>query len=84
MSSVTTQVSYIRLGYCSISKSLWSISHLHCIGNFFFAAPPTIVKFPENGIVLAEKGDEVSLSCVGEGKPEPVITWTRVVCMHTL
>ena len=44
-----------------------------------FAAPPTIVKFPENGIVLAEKGDEVSLSCVGEGKPEPVITWTRVV-----
>lgn len=41
-------------------------------------APPTIVKFPENGIVLAEKGDEVSLSCVGEGKPEPVITWTRV------
>ena len=46
-----------------------------------FSAPPTIVKFPENGIVLAEKGDEVSLSCVGEGKPEPVITWTRVVCM---
>jgi hypothetical protein len=47
--------------------------------SFDHAAAPTISKDPENGILLAKKGDDVTLSCLGEGRPLPEITWTRVV-----
>jgi len=40
--------------------------------------PPSIVKTPSNGLVKADKGDDVTLSCVGSGNPKPVITWTRL------
>ncbi|XP_059095323.1 lachesin-like isoform X2 [Tigriopus californicus] len=40
-------------------------------------APPQITKQPANGLLLAQKGDTVTLSCKGQGKPEPKITWTR-------
>jgi len=40
--------------------------------------PPSIAKTPSNGLQKAHKGDDVTLSCIGSGNPEPVITWTRL------
>lgn len=40
--------------------------------------PPSITKTPSNGLYEAHKGDDVTLSCVGSGKPKPTITWTRL------
>ena len=49
---------------------------------FFFADPPSITKTPSNGLYEAHKGDDVTLSCVGSGKPKPTITWTRLVRLY--
>eukprot|EP00095_Tigriopus_kingsejongensis_P001599 maker-scaffold317_size209118-snap-gene-0.9 protein:Tk01599 transcript:maker-scaffold317_size209118-snap-gene-0.9-mRNA-1 annotation:"GF16716" len=40
-------------------------------------APPQITKHPANGLLLAQKGDTVTLSCQGQGSPAPKITWSR-------
>lgn len=40
--------------------------------------PPSITKTPSNGLYKAHKGDDVTLSCIGNGNPKPVITWTRL------
>ncbi len=37
------------------------------------------MKTPSSGLLLARKGDQVTLSCQGEGNPKPTIKWTRVV-----
>jgi len=39
--------------------------------------PPKIRRFPDDGRVQARKGDAVTLECLGEGNPTPIITWSR-------
>ena len=46
---------------------------------FIISDPPSITKTPSNGLYKAHKGDDVTLSCIGNGNPKPVITWTRLV-----
>ena len=46
---------------------------------FFISDPPTIEKTPKNGLIKVFKGDDIFLSCKGNGNPKPKITWTRSV-----
>lgn len=41
-------------------------------------APPTITKSPSNGLLKVDKGDSVTMSCYGQGKPKPKISWRRL------
>jgi len=41
-------------------------------------APPEISKTPRNGLIVAKKGDTVSMKCIASGDPMPTVTWTRV------
>jgi len=40
--------------------------------------PPTIIKDPSNGHLPVLKGDSVTMSCYGEGRPKPTIKWQRL------
>jgi len=39
--------------------------------------PAKVRRFPEDGRVLARKGESLKLECLGEGNPTPIITWSR-------
>ena len=41
-------------------------------------APPEITKTPQNGLILAQKGDTVTMRCIANGDPMPKVTWTRI------
>ncbi|XP_056630732.1 limbic system-associated membrane protein-like [Diorhabda sublineata] len=38
--------------------------------------PPSVEPFPPNGFLQVKLGEEVKISCKGEGIPYPIITWT--------
>lgn len=39
--------------------------------------PAQVRRFPEEGRILASKGESVKLECLGEGNPMPTIQWTK-------
>jgi len=39
--------------------------------------PAQVRRFPEEGLVLASKGESVKLECLGEGNPMPTIQWSK-------
>lgn len=40
---------------------------------------PSVSAYPPTGFVEVTLGDEVKMSCKGEGVPHPMITWSRKV-----
>jgi len=40
--------------------------------------PPTLTKDPANGLKKVFKGDTVTMSCYGEGRPKPTVKWHRL------
>jgi len=46
--------------------------------------PAQVRRFPEEGRILASKGESVKLECLGEGNPMPTIQWTKPVVKFPL
>ena len=49
---------------------------------FCFLDPPTVTKDPANGLKKVFKGDTVTMSCYGEGRPKPTVKWHRLVIKY--
>lgn len=42
------------------------------------SSPGDVISLPNQETLNAKKGDDVTLTCSGEGTPEPTVTWTRM------
>jgi hypothetical protein len=57
--------------------ALTFLTSLISFARLAYAEPAKVRRFPEDGRVLARKGESLKLECLGEGNPTPIITWSR-------
>ena len=39
--------------------------------------PPTIVRVPKKGFLIAKEGSNISLKCLSKGNPKPIVEWVK-------
>ncbi|XP_037072288.1 protein amalgam-like [Pollicipes pollicipes] len=39
---------------------------------------PVVTTRPEGGVLVVEEGQQVTLACEADGRPEPTVTWTKM------
>jgi len=44
--------------------------------------PPSVMRYPRNGLLLADEGSNTSLRCSATGNPTPSVKWTKYGAMH--